>query len=92
MIIRPFSDVEGAFVLGLFAVMIMLLYLYAFEFFRYRTLRNKPKRKYNFILPLWMGFLGFYILIRASFIVGLITIGLSVLAYLWDRAMIKRLM
>lgn len=92
MILRPFSDIEGVFVLGLFAVMILLLYLYTFEFFRYRTLGNKFKRKYNVILPLWMGFLGFYILIRASLVVGLVTIGLGALTYMWDKAIIKRLM
>jgi|GEM_PF-4919489 len=92
MSIRAFSDVEGTFVLGLFAVMLLLLYLYAFEYVRYRTLYIKPKRKFNVILPLWMGFLGLYCLIRASFVVGLLTIGLSVLTYMWDKAMMKRLL
>jgi hypothetical protein len=68
MIFRPFSEIEGAFVLALFAVIVLLLYLYAFEFFRYRTVRNKFKRKYNVILPLWMSFFGFYILIRSSLV------------------------
>jgi hypothetical protein len=91
MIFRPFSEIEGAFVLALFAVIVLLLYLYAFEFFRYRTVRNKFKRKYNVILPLWMSFFGFYILIRSSLVVGLIIIGLGVLSYMWDKAMMKRL-
>jgi len=91
MIFRPFSEIEGAFVLGLFAVMVLLLYLYAFEFFRYRTLRNKFRRKYNVILPLWIGFFGFYILIRSSLLIGLIIIGLGTLTYVWDKAMMKRL-
>ena len=92
MTVKPFSGIEGAFVLGLFAVMMLLLYLYAFEYVRYRTLRSKPKRKYNVILPLWMGFFGCYMLIRASFVVGLIMIGLSILTYMWDKVMVKRLM
>ena len=91
MIFRPFSEIEGAFVLALFAVIVLLLYLYAFEFFLYRTVRNKFKRKYNVILPLWMSFFGFYILIRSSLVVGLIIIGLGVLSYMWDKAMMKRL-
>ena len=28
MIFRPFSEIEGAFVLALFAVIVLLLYLY----------------------------------------------------------------
>ncbi len=91
MIFKPFSEIEGAFVLGLFAVMVLLLYLYAFEFFRYRTVRNKFKRKYNVILPIWIGFFGLYILIRSSLIIGLITIGLGALTYMWDKTMMKRL-
>ncbi|MFN3359717.1 MAG: hypothetical protein ACK418_27435 [Pseudomonas sp.] len=89
MSFRPFSEIEGAFVLGLFAVIVLLLYLYAFEFFRYRTVRNKFKRKYNVILPLWMSFFGFYILIRSSLVVGLIILGLGFLTYMWDKAMMN---
>lgn len=91
MIFKPFSEIEGAFVLAMFAVMVLLLYLYAFEFYRYRTVRNKFKRKYNIILPLWIGFLGFYTLLRSSMFIGLITIGLGVLTYIYDKAMMKRL-
>jgi hypothetical protein len=91
MVIRQLSELEGAIVLGMFAVMIALLYLYAFEFVRYRTLTNKPKRKFNVILTFWMGLIGFYALVRVSFVLGLIMIGLSVLAYLWDKIMIERL-
>jgi hypothetical protein len=38
-----------------------------------------------------MSFFGFYILIRSSLVVGLIIIGLGVLSYMWDKAMMKRL-
>mgnify|MGYP001050167541 CR=1 FL=1 len=91
MVIRQLSGLEGAIVLGMFAVMIALLHLYAFEFVRYRTLTNKPKRRFNVILTFWMGLIGFYALVRVSFVLGLIMIGLSILAYLWDKIMIERL-
>ncbi len=91
MVIRQLSELEGAVVLGMFAVMIVLLYVYAFEFVRYRTLSNRPKRKFNVILTFWMGLIGFYALVRVSFILGLIMIGLSILAYIWDKIMMERL-
>jgi hypothetical protein len=91
MVIRQLSELEGAVVLGMFAVMIVLLYVYAFEFVRYRTLSNRPKRKFNVILTFWMGLIGFYALVRVSFILGLIMIGLSILAYKWDKIMMERL-
>ncbi len=91
MVIRQLSELEGAVVLGMFAVMIVILYVYAFEFVRYRTLSNRPKRKFNVILTFWMGLIGFYALVRVSFILGLIMIGLSILAYIWDKIMMERL-
>jgi len=91
MVMQQLSEVEGAVVLGMFAVMIVLLYLYVFEYFRYRTLSNRPKRKFNVILTSWMGLIGFYALVRVSFILGLIMIGLSILAYLSDKIMVERL-
>ena len=91
MVIRQLSEVEGAIVLGMFVVMIVLLFLYAFEFVRYRTLNNRPNRRFNVILTFWMGFIGFYALVRVSFILGLIMIGLSILAYRWDKIMMERL-
>ena len=67
-----------------------MLYAYAFEYFRYKTIKPKPKRRVHYILFGWLTLISIWVMIRYSF-VGIAGIFLVGTIYAWDRYMIDKM-
>ena len=76
----------------LLAVGMLLLFGYAYEYIKFKTLRRKgQRRRFNLLFCVWLGIIGLYSWISISPVLGLVFIGLAFLYYSWDRWIVDRM-
>ena len=82
---------DSIILLGMFAVLLVLLYTYGFEYVRYKAVRNKKPRRVNKLFFGWMALMGLFCAIRISPIVAIAAWVLAYLGYLWDGYIVDRM-
>ena len=77
--------------LGMFIVLLVLVYAYGFEYVRYKTVKNYGARRINKVLFGWLALLGLFAAVRISLILGVFAWALAVLGYLYDAYIVDRM-
>lgn len=75
----------------MFAVLLVLLYTYGFEYVRYKAVRNKKPRRVNKLFFGWLALMGLFSGIRVSPILAIVAWVLAYLGYLWDGYIVDRM-
>ena len=77
--------------LGMFIVLLVLVYAYGFEYVRYKTVKKYGARRINKMLFGWLALLRLFAAVRISLILGVFAWALAVLGYLWDGYIVDRM-
>jgi hypothetical protein len=75
----------------MFGVLLVLVYAYAFEYVRYKTLKPQTPRKINKVLFGWLALIGLFGALRISPFVALFVWVIALLAYLWDDYIVDKM-
>jgi hypothetical protein len=75
----------------MFGVLLVLVYAYAFEYVRYKTIRPRTPRKSNKVLFGWLALIGFFSALRISPLVAPFVWVVALLAYLWDDYVVDKM-
>ena len=87
-----FTDSVDAIVfLGMFAVLLMLLFCYTYEYVRYKTVKNRTARRVNKVMFGWLALMGLYCALRISLFLATFIWVVALLGYLWDRYIVDRM-
>jgi hypothetical protein len=85
------SYTDSMIFLGMFAVEVLLLCAYGFEYVRYKTVRNKKPRKINKILVGWWVLMGLFCGLRISPFLVIVFWPIAALIYWWDGYIVDRM-
>jgi len=85
------SYVDSLIVLGMFAVCLLLIIAYGYEYVRYKTIKPRTPRRMNKVVFGWMALMGLFIAVKASFFVGAVIGVIAFLGYRWDRYIVDRM-
>ena len=85
------SYADSMILLGMFAVALLLIYAYGFEYVRYKTLKNKKPRKINKILVGWLALMGLFCGLRISPFLAIVFWPITAFIYWWDGYIVDRM-
>lgn len=85
------SYVDSMILLGMFAVLLVLVYVYAFEYVRYKTVKNKTPRKVNKLFFGWLALMGLFCAIKISPFLAIAVWVLAYLGYRWDGYIVDKM-
>ena len=85
------SPTNSAFVLGMFAVWLMLIVAYGYEYIRYKTIKPRIPRRLNKVMFGWVALMGLYFAVTVSIFLGAAFWVLALGGYLWDRYIVDRM-
>ena len=74
----------------LIVVALILVYAYGFEYFRYKTVKPRFKRRVHYLLFGWMTLISIVALVRSPFL-GILGLLIVAAAYSWDRYIVDRM-
>jgi hypothetical protein len=77
--------------LGMFGVLLVLVYAYGFEYVRYKTVKHVKPRKMNKVLVAWLALIGLYGGLRISPLLAVFAWVIALLTYLWDAYIVDRM-
>ena len=85
------SYTDSIVFLGMFAMAVLLLYAYGFEYVRYKTVRNKKPRKFNKILVGWVALMGLFCGLRISPFLVIVFWLIAAFIHWWDGYIVDRM-
>ena len=85
------SPVQVTIYYLLLGIGMFLLFGYSYEYVRYRTLKAKPRRRFNQLFCGWLIVVGMYSWATISPILGIVFIGLGFLSYFLDKWLVDKM-
>jgi hypothetical protein len=85
------SYADSMILLGMFIVLLLLVYAYGFEYVRYKTVKKQTPRKVNKLLFGWLALMGLFCVIRISPILAVFAWVLAMSGYLWDAYIVDKM-